>query len=123
MGEQSIKTILIIEDEPIFRMNYRTVIINHGYRVNEAGTGQQGLQLLEAEKPDAVLLDLILPEVNGYEVLKKIREVYPKLPIIIFSVMGAEADMKRAFELGADDYVIKGMESPTAILEKLDALI
>lgn len=123
MATDRLTTVLIIEDEPIFRLNYRTVIEGKGYHVIEAHTGQKGLQLMESQNPDLVLLDLILPEVNGYEVLKKIREVNTKIPVIVFSVMSSETDMKRAFDLGANDYIIKGMEAPTAILEKMSVLL
>jgi len=117
------KKVLIIEDEPIFRLNYRTVLEQRGFIVAEADNGQEGLNRVESESPDIVLLDLILPEVNGYEVLKKIRETKPQIPIIVFSVLSAEMDMRRAFELGANNYVVKGIESPLAILDKIDSLI
>ena len=117
------KTILIIEDEPIFRINYGTVLTNQGCTVREAHNGRDGIQMMESLNPDAILLDLILPEINGYEVLKKIREMRPDIPVIVFSVLATETDMNRAYELGANAYVVKGMESPTAILEKLEAVL
>lgn len=117
------KTVLIIEDEPIFRINYRTVLVNQGFTVQEAYDGREGIQMLESLNPDVILLDLILPEINGYEVLKKIREVRPDIPVIVFSVLATEPDKNRAYELGADDYVVKGMESPTTILEKIEAVL
>lgn len=123
MAADRLTTVLIIEDEPIFRLNYRTVIEGKGYHVIEAHTGQKGLDLMKSQNPDLVLLDLILPEVNGYEVLKKIREIDVEMPVIVFSVMSSETDMKRAYDLGANAYVIKGMESPTAILEKMNVLL
>ena len=123
MPSKKQKAVLIIEDEPIFRLNYRVVFEKHGWKVMEAHAGSQGIDMMQSEKPDIVLLDLILPEMNGYDVLKKIRVLNPKLPVIVFSVMSAETDMNRAFKLGANDYVIKGMESPTAILQKIDKLI
>jgi len=104
-------------------MNYRTVLEEKGFMVQEADTGQKGLQMLASEAPDFILLDLILPEVNGYEILKRIRETHPAIPVIVFSVLSGEMDRKRALELGARAYVIKGAESPTAILEKIDMLI
>ena len=116
-------TVLIIEDEPIFRINYRTVLTNQGYTVKEAQTGRDGIRMMESVNPDVILLDLILPEINGYEVLKKIKEVQPNIPVIVFSVLATESDRNRAYELGANHYVVKGMESPTAILEKIKAVL
>jgi two-component system KDP operon response regulator KdpE len=116
-------TILIIEDEPIFRINYRTVLTQQGYTVKEAHNGRDGIQMLATLKPDVILLDLILPEINGYEVLKKIRELKPSIPVIVFSVLATESERNRAYALGANDYVVKGMESPTAILEKITAVL
>ncbi|MBN2104419.1 response regulator [bacterium] len=123
MKSAETKKVLIVEDEPIFRMNYRTVLEEKGYSVIEASTGQQGLHMITSDPPDIVLLDLILPEVNGYEVLKRIRETNSEIPIIVFSVLSGEMDMKRAFELGAQDYVIKGAELPISILDKIEALM
>jgi DNA-binding response OmpR family regulator len=117
------KTALIIEDEPIFRLNYKIVLEKHGWRVIETHNGSKGLEMVQSAKPDIVLLDLILPEMNGYEVLKKIRMLFSRMPVIVFSVMSTETDMKRAYQLGADHYIIKGMESPMAILHKIDSLI
>jgi DNA-binding response OmpR family regulator len=117
------KTALIIEDEPIFRLNYKIVLEKHGWQVIEAHTGAKGLEMVQSTKPDIVLLDLILPEMNGYEVLKRIRILFSKLPVIVFSVMSTETDMNRAYQLGADHYIIKGLESPMAILHKIDSLI
>jgi DNA-binding NarL/FixJ family response regulator len=116
-------TVLIIEDEPIFRINYRTVLTNQGYTVKEAQTGRDGIRMMESVNPDVILLDLILPEINGYEVLKKIKEVQPNIPVIVFSVLATESDRNRAYELGANHYVVKGMESPTAILEKIKTVL
>ena len=116
-------TVLIIEDEPIFRINYRTVLTNQGYTVKEAQTGRDGIRMMESVNPDVILLDLILPEINGYKVLKKIKEVQPNIPVIVFSVLATESDRNRAYELGANHYVVKGMESPTAILEKIKTVL
>jgi CheY-like chemotaxis protein len=123
MSVESKKCVLIIEDEAIFRMNYRTVLENEGYLVKEATTGVAGFQMVQQEKPDIILLDLILPESNGYETLVKIRELYQDLPIIVFSVLSSDNDTEKAMGLGANDFTVKGMEPPSAILNKISALL
>ena len=117
------QSILIIEDEPIFRMNYRTVLESNGYIVREATTGIAGYDMIRQERPDLVLLDLILPEANGFETLSKIRDLDKNLPVIIFTVLSSERDMEKALELGASDFAVKGMEPPSAILHKITALL
>jgi len=117
--------ILIIEDEPGFRLIYRSVLEAHGYGVMEAQNGSQGLEMVKKEKPDLVLLDLILPEMNGYKVLQKIREdkEIKHTPVIVFSVLGSDKDIQKGKEAGADDYRIKGENSPETILEKISTLL
>ena len=117
--------ILIVEDEPGFRLIYRGVLENAGFTVSEAVDGKAGLEMAKKTKPDLILLDLVLPELTGYEVLQKIRsdKTINKIPVIIFSVLGAEEDIKKGIELGANDYRIKGDSSPMTILEKVRQLL
>lgn len=107
-------TILIIEDEPVFRLIYRGVLQNSGYKVLEAGDGLAGWNMVKEQKPDLVLLDLILPKMSGHEVLHNIRSdaSTKDIPVVIFSVMGQEKDVERSFALGANEHRLKGMEAP-----------
>lgn len=125
MNELKKKKILIIEDQAGFRLIYRGVLESDGYEVLEAASGQRGWELAKEETPDMILLDLILPDLSGYEVLKKIRdnENTKDIPIIIFSVLGSGKDIRKGLELGANDYRIKGDSSPTIILEKIRTLL
>ena len=117
--------ILIIEDESVFRLIYRGVLENAGYHVLEAENGVMGWELVKKKKPDLVLLDLILPELSGYEVLKKIRgnEETKEIPVIIFSVLGAGTDIQKALDLGANYYRVKGSNSPSEILSYIQKLL
>ena len=117
--------ILIVEDEPGFRLIYRGVLENAGYQVSEAADGKEGLQMAKKLKPDLILLDLVLPKLSGYDVLKKIRATksIKNTPVIIFSVLGEEEDIKKGFELGANDYRIKGDSSPMGIIDKVRDLL
>ena len=118
-------TILIVEDEHVFRMIYRGVLENAGFTVLEAENGQKGWDVVREKKPDLVLLDLILPEMNGYEVLQRVRQdpTTKDIPIIVFSVMGADENIQKALDLGANYFKIKGANSPSDILEQIDKVL
>ena len=115
------QTILIVEDEAVFRLIYRGVLENDGYQVIESANGRDGWETIQLKKPDLILLDLILPEMSGYELLQKVRadKTAKNIPVIIFSVMGAESDIQKALELGANYYRVKGASSPSDILTQI----
>jgi two-component system KDP operon response regulator KdpE len=98
--------ILIVEDEPQIRHFLRTTLTAEGYRVIEAEAGQRGVLEAATHKPDLVMVDLGLPDLDGVEVVKQIR-AWSALPILILSARGAEADKVAALDAGADDYVTK----------------
>ncbi|HVZ81585.1 MAG TPA: response regulator [bacterium] len=118
-------TILIVEDQPGFRRIYHDVLKNDGYEVLEAQDGEQGLEMVNAHKPHLILLDLGLPKIDGFEVLKRVRAnpATAKIPVIIFSVLGEQKDVKKGLELGANDYTVKGFYTPRQILSKVRGLI
>jgi len=118
-------TILIIEDEPGFRKIYKDFLESEGYAVKEADDGQKGLQMIRSVKPDLVLLDIVLPQMSGFDVLKAIRgDASTKdLPIIIFSVLGERDTVKKGLELGANDFAVKGFYSPGEMLSKVRGLL
>jgi DNA-binding response OmpR family regulator len=101
------KTILIIEDEPHIVMGLRDALEFEGFAVISAGKGKDGVQLARAENPDAVILDLMLPDVNGYAVCEDLRRVSPFVPIIMLTARSQETDKIRGLDAGADDYVTK----------------
>jgi two-component system, OmpR family, KDP operon response regulator KdpE len=103
--------ILVVDDEPPIRKLLRTGLGTQGYEVLEAPNGKAALELL-AKKPDLVILDLGLPDIDGLELLKRIRGAQNGLPIVVLSSRGDEAGKVAALDLGADDYVTKpfGME-------------
>ncbi len=101
------KTILIIEDEPHIVMGLRDALEFEGFRVVSAERGRDGIQLAKSETPDAVILDLMLPDVNGYAVCEEIRRWSAFLPIIMLTARSQETDKIRGLDAGADDYVTK----------------
>jgi len=118
-------TILIIEDEPLFRRVYQDVLTNNSYKVLVAEDGESGWRLAKSEKPSLTLLDLNLPKLHGLEVLRNIRaDVTTKdIPVIVLTVLGEQEDIRKGLDLGADDYLVKGFYSPREILTKISTLL
>lgn len=98
--------VLVVDDEPQIRRFLRLGLTGHGYRVLEAATAEAALRVAVAEQPDLVVLDLGLPDRDGFSVLAALRE-WSRAPVLILSVRDREAEKVRAFDLGADDYVVK----------------
>ena len=98
--------ILVVDDEPPIRKLLHTGLGAQGYEVLDAPSGKAALELL-AKKPDLVILDLGLPDIDGLELLKRIRHLHGSLPIVVLSSRGDEAGKVAALDLGADDYVTK----------------
>jgi len=101
------KTVIVaIEDDPQIRRFLRTGLESHGFQIHEADTGKLGLIEAANRKPDLVILDLGLPDMDGVEVVKKLRE-WSALPVIVLSARAAETDKVAALDAGADDYLTK----------------
>jgi two-component system KDP operon response regulator KdpE len=98
--------VLVIEDEPQMRRFLRTALESHGYRVVEAASVREGLAQASGRNPEVILLDLGLPDGDGIDVTRRIRE-WSRTPIIVISARGREADKVAALDAGADDYLTK----------------
>ncbi|MEZ4222142.1 MAG: response regulator transcription factor [Polyangiaceae bacterium] len=114
------ETVLVVEDDKSLRLGLEKTLRSQGYRVRVAGTGREGLEAALAERPDLVLLDLMLPEMNGFEVLQELRARDSELPIVILTAKGSEEDKVRGLKLGADDYVVKPF-GISELLARVDA--
>ena len=99
-------TLLIIEDEAPIRRFLRATLPNEGYRLVEAETGEQGLRLAANQPPDLVILDLGLPDIDGLEVIRRLRE-WSTVPILVLSARDQEREKIAALDAGADDYLTK----------------
>ncbi len=98
--------VLVIEDENAIS-NFITAILNlNGYQVMKSTTGKEGLSMVAAYSPDLILLDMGLPDIDGMEILRSIRE-WSKIPVVIVSARGHEREKVAALDLGADDYIVK----------------
>jgi len=101
------KTILVIEDEPHILLGLKDALEFEGFRVLTAASGKDGLQQARQEKPHAILLDLMLPDINGYQVCEDLRRSDAFVPIIMLTAKSQETDKIRGLDVGADDYVTK----------------
>jgi two-component system alkaline phosphatase synthesis response regulator PhoP len=114
--------ILVVEDDPAVRMSLRLAGQKEGLEVAEAVNGPEALAQLAGQRPDLVLLDLMLPGQSGFEVCRSIHQYDPSLPIIILTARGDEVDKIVGLELGADDYVTKPF-SPRELIARIRAVL
>jgi len=118
------ETILVVEDEEDIRELLKYNLEKEGYQVFAAATGEEALRAVRDRRPDLILLDLMLPGIDGLEVCRRIRggtQTQP-LPIIMLTAKGEEADIVTGLELGADDYIVKPF-SPRVLLARLRAAL
>lgn len=122
MTETPATRVLVVEDDPAVRLSLRLMCQREGFAVAEAASGLRALMLFDEARPDLVLLDLMLPGMNGLEVCREIRRQDPAQPVIILTARGDEADKVAGLELGADDYVTKPF-SPRELLARMRAVL
>lgn len=117
--------ILIVEDDNFLRELIRRKLLKEGFEVSEALDGEDGLKKIKKEKPDLVLLDIILPMLDGFEVLARLKgdaEV-KDIPVVILSNLGQKDEVERGLKLGAVDYLVKANFTPSEIIAKLKKLL
>ena len=98
--------ILVVDDEPPIVRLIRSKLLADGYSVETAGSGEEALEFLDNERPDLVVLDVMMPGIDGYETLRRIRST-AQIPVILLTARSADADVTRGFHSGADDYLTK----------------
>lgn len=118
------KKILVIEDEKELVEMVQLRLEANGYDIIIAHDGQEGLNKAKKEKPDLIILDLMLPKIDGYKVCRMLKfdEKYKKIPIILFTARAQESDKKMGEEVGADAYITKPFE-PKVLLAKISELL
>ena len=119
------KKILIIEDDKFLRELIGQKLLKEGYDIVEAVDGEKGIKSIKDEKPDLILLDLILPGMDGFEVLTKIKEdsKIAQIPVIILSNLGQKDDIEKGLKIGAVDYLIKAHFTPGEIIDKIKVIL
>ena len=115
------KTILVVDDEPRIIEAVSMNLELEGYQVSAARNGYEALQKLTEDLPDLIILDVMMPEIDGFETLRKIREV-STVPVIMLTVKGEEIDKIKGLDLGADDYVTKPF-SPKELVSRVKAVL
>jgi len=110
-----VSTILLVEDNRAYAETLKSNLEREGYEVTVAATGLAGLEAAKKDTPDLIILDLMLPAMNGFTVLQRLRDEGHETPVLIMTALGTEEEKLRGFGLGADDYVVK----PCGLLEIL----
>lgn len=119
MAEPKKAKILLVEDEKMLADMYATKFTMDGFTIVNAYDGKEGLEAARREKPDLILLDIIMPKLDGFAVLKELKqdESTAKVPVVLLTNLGQESDVKKGKDLGADDYFVKANHSPQEIVE------
>ena len=107
MAAATKRTILVVDDEPHIVLGLRDALEFEGFRVIGAAKGRDGIALARSEAPDAIILDLMLPDMNGYAVCEEVRRSDARVPIVMLTARSQETDKVRGLDSGADDYVTK----------------
>ena len=119
------KKILIIEDDSFLSEMYAAKFTESGFEIEVAFDGSVGLAKIENFNPDLVLLDIVLPKMDGFEILKKIKEneKLKKIPIILLTNLGQKSEVEKGLSLGADEYIIKAHFTPTAVVTRVKEIL
>jgi len=119
------KKILIVEDDKFLRELIAKKLSSEGYQISEAKNGEEGIKKITDEKPDLILLDLILPGIDGFEVLKQAKEnpQTAEIPVIVLSNLGQRDDVEKGLGLGAVDFLIKAHFTPREIIDKIKSVL
>jgi len=118
------KKIIVIEDDPLLLKALNIELLSNDFEVLSAKDGKAGLELIRKEKPDLVLLDLVLPKMHGFEVLKSLKsdKNTEDIPVIILSNLGQCSDVNKGLDLGAKDYYVKASTDLSELSEKINKL-
>jgi DNA-binding response OmpR family regulator len=124
MAKEKIK-VLIVEDEEMLVNMYISKFEKEGFDPIKALNGKQGLELAEKEKPEIILLDVIMPEMDGFMVLKELKSnsKTKSIPVIMLTNLGQDEDIKKGNELGAKDYLVKANLTPAQVVEKVKEIL
>lgn len=117
------KKILIIEDEEALASVLSVKFKLEGFKVSIAANGRDGLEKIKAWRPDVILLDIVMPKMNGYEVLENLQKNNNKIPVIVISNSGQDIELEKIKKMGAADYIIKTQIEPGAVAQKINKLL
>ena len=117
--------VAIIEDDISIVQMYQTKFVSEGYKVETAGNGEAGLELISRFKPDIVLLDIMMPNMNGLDMLRKLRNL-PEgrtIKVLVLTNMGDSETATKVYKMAATDYLVKAEMTPTQVIERVQRLL
>lgn len=121
----AIKKILIVEDDSFISDMYKAKLEYLGYNIKIAENGKVGFELATSFNPDLILLDIVMPEKDGFELLSDLKkdEKLKDLPVILLTNLGRREDIEKGFKMGANDYIIKAHFTPQEVVEKVNKIL
>lgn len=119
------KKVLIIDDDPFILEMYMLKLKETGFLVETARNGKEGIERIKEYQPDVVLLDVVMPAMDGFGVLQELKKNRPShfMKTVLLTNLGQKEDVERGMQLGADDYIIKAHFTPTEVVEKIRRLL
>jgi len=117
--------ILIIEDDPLMLRLYHKAFTMQGYAVDAAGSGVEGIEKAKGEQPTLILLDIMMPKMDGFEVLSNLKTdpITQKIPVIVLTNLAGQQDAERALALGAVKYIIKSEQDPNSVVKLVKEIL
>jgi len=121
MNDNNKYHILLIEDEEMLANMYETKFQNEGYNIMKALDGESGLKLAQESKPDIILLDIIMPKMDGFSVLRSLKEndKTKNIPVVLLTNLGQDEDIKKGNQMGASGYLVKANLTPAEVIKKV----
>lgn len=125
MPPEERKKILLVDDDPFILDMYVLKFKERNFEIITATDGKTGLEKIRHDKPDVVLLDIVMPALDGFDVLQELKKQKPDHPmkIILLTNLGQKEDVERGMSLGADDYIIKAHFTPSEVVDKVNSLL
>ena len=119
------KNVLIAEDDNFVAEVYSTKLLEMGHKVRIAQNGEEGLKMIGEEKPDLILLDIIMPVMGGIEMLGELKkkDEWKQIPVILLTNVGEKESVQKVMNLGVRDYLIKSHFTPAEVIEKIEAIL
>ncbi len=125
MPKTAMPKILIVEDDEFLANIYQTKFEKEGFKVTVAGDGEQGLKTAVSKKPEIILLDILLPKMDGFAVLENLKKdaATKDIPVILLTNLGQKEDVQKGLNMGAVDYLIKAHFKPSETVDKVRAVL
>jgi adenylate cyclase len=117
--------ILLVDDTELYQKMYKSKLLTHGYLVTTANNGVEALKAISTDKPDMILLDLMMPIMDGFKVLQTIKADpnLKEIPVVVFSAKGNPDEISKAITAGATDFLVKATSSPNKVVEKINQIM